>query len=398
MSPLAFAWRAMVRQPARAALGVAGIAAVGALLLDMLMLSRGLVVSFEDLLEGVGYDVRVTSSPSLAGFSPPLTGVSELVAKLDALDEIEECVPVRYGPAEMDAGGKPLAITLIASRPRPRRNWTLLEGEPLSEDPDGIPPVLLNRNLARALEASPGDVVRLRGVEPSSLALPEIELRVSGLAEFPWDTLDERTAATTLAAYARAYGEESADVADLLLVASRPGAGAQATVEAIAAAHPDVHVFSNDHLLRRFRANDFSYFRQISFVLSSITLFFAFLLVSTLLTVSVNQRFAEIAMLRALGFSRRRIVADLLCESLLFVGAGGVLAVPLGYALSRILETILQSIPGIPGRLEFFVLEPRSAVLYSVLLAITATLAALYPVYLAARLPIAATLRKEVVS
>ena len=398
MSPLAFAWRSLVRQPARAALGIAGIAAVGALLLDMLMLSRGLVVSFEDLLEGVGYDVRATASDSLASFGPPVENVSEVVAALDALDETADVVPLRFGQAEVEVRGEPLEVTLLASRPRPRRNWILLEGEPLSEEPRGVPTVLLNHNLARELDATPGDLIRLRAVTPSSLALPEIELRVSGLADFPWDTADQLTAATTLDAFARAYGEGSANIADLLLIASRPGIGAQATVEAVRAARPGLHVFSNEHILHRFRTTDFSYFRQISFVLSSITLFFAFLLVATLLTVSVNQRFAEIAMLRALGFTRRRIVADLLCESGLFVAAGGVVAVPLGYTLSRVLETILRTIPGIPDRLQFFVFEPRSALLYTVLLAVTATLAALYPVFLAARLPIAATLRKEVVS
>jgi len=45
MTALHFAWRSLVRQPARATLGVLGVAAVGALLFDMLMLSDGLIVS-----------------------------------------------------------------------------------------------------------------------------------------------------------------------------------------------------------------------------------------------------------------------------------------------------------------------------------------------------------------
>ena len=53
MTSLGLAWRSLTRQPARALLGVVGIAAVGALLFDMLLLSRGLVVSFQDLLFAV---------------------------------------------------------------------------------------------------------------------------------------------------------------------------------------------------------------------------------------------------------------------------------------------------------------------------------------------------------
>ena len=59
MRPLSFAWRSLTRQPARAVLGIVGIAAVGALLFDMLLLSRGLVLSFGDLLESVGFDATL---------------------------------------------------------------------------------------------------------------------------------------------------------------------------------------------------------------------------------------------------------------------------------------------------------------------------------------------------
>ena len=50
------------------------------------------------------------------------------------------------------------------------------------------------------------------------------------------------------------------------------------------------------------------------------------MLITVLLTVSVNQRLGEIAALRALGFSRRRMAADVLWESVLLVGLGGLLS------------------------------------------------------------------------
>ena len=73
-------------------------------------------------------------------------------------------------------------------------------------------------------------------------------------------------------------------------------------------------------------------------MLTTVTLAFALLLITVLLTVSVNQRLGEIAALRALGFSRRRVVADVLCESVLIVGLGGVLSLPLGLLLSSGLD------------------------------------------------------------
>jgi len=54
--------------------------------------------------------------------------------------------------------------------------------------------------------------------------------------------------------------------------------------------------------------------------------------------------------------------------------------------------------PGIPEQVHFFAFEPRALLLHGALIGATAVLGAVYPVWLAARLPIAATLRREVVS
>ena len=54
--------------------------------------------------------------------------------------------------------------------------------------------------------------------------------------------------------------------------------------------------------------------------------------------------------------------------------------------------------PGIPADLHFFVFEPEALGVHVALLAVTAIVAALYPMRIVARLPIAATLRDEVIS
>jgi putative ABC transport system permease protein len=133
-------------------------------------------------------------------------------------------------------------------------------------------------------------------------------------------------------------------------------------------------------------------------VLATVTLFFGFLLIAVLLTVSVNQRLGEIAALRAVGLSRSRVSAGVLWESVMLVGAGGLLALPLGAALSVWLDAILRTLPGLPADLHFFVFEPRALYLYLLLLAVASVGAAVYPMRIVAVLPIAATLRREVVS
>jgi putative ABC transport system permease protein len=182
-----------------------------------------------------------------------------------------------------------------------------------------------------------------------------------------------------------------------VLVASRASAGPAAAVRAIAALRPDLHVYSNVDVVEQFNRNGFAYFRQISIVLSSMTFVFAFLLVGTLLTVSTNQRLGEIAALRALGIGRRRIAAMLLWESALIVGAGGLIALPLGGAIAYGLDGILRQMPGVPESLHFFVFTQSALAIHLLLLSFTAVVAASYPIWLAATLPIASTLRREVV-
>src|SRR5205085_6155628 len=88
MNAMGFAWRSLVRQPARTSLGVLGVAAVGALLFDMLLLSQGLIVSMRDLLERRGYDVRVTSTTALPRSGPLVSQATATAEALAALPEV----------------------------------------------------------------------------------------------------------------------------------------------------------------------------------------------------------------------------------------------------------------------------------------------------------------------
>jgi ABC-type lipoprotein release transport system permease subunit len=66
--------------------------------------------------------------------------------------------------------------------------------------------------------------------------------------------------------------------------------------------------------------------------------------------------------------------------------------------LAAVLDRILRRMPNLPEGLHFFVFEPQALVLHALLLVATAAVAAIYPVWLVTTLPIAQTLRQEVVS
>jgi ABC-type lipoprotein release transport system permease subunit len=401
------AWLRSVRQPARTGLGILGVVAVGALLFDMLLLSRGLVLSFGDLLGRQGFDVRVLATDATPLTGPPLEHVTALADALRALPEIEAVAVLSIADVEVPTGtpGAPFAvedsdIEFIGADPRARPTWTLLQGSDLAEaSAPTVSPLVVNRTLANDLHLSPGSSLPLRArCGAGDVAVPPRTFVVAGIAEFPFDDADARTVAGRLNDLRQLCGTESADSADMLLVKSASRAGPDAAAAAIRTRRPDVHVVTNDQIIERFSRVEFSYFQQISFVLSTLTLFFGFLLIAVLLTVSVNQRLAEIAALRAIGLSRMRVMIGVLCESAIVVGAGGVVAVPAGFALSVWLDRILRALPGIPAGVSFFVFEPRVLLLYAALLAGAAIAAAGYPMRIVGTLPIAATLRREAVS
>lgn len=396
MRAILFAARSLLRQPGATTLGILGIAAVGALLFDMLLLSRGLVVSFRDLLDNVGFDVRVSATESPLPGGVRLQDASAAADAIAALPPVAEAVALRTADAETAGPGRPVRFSVMAVDPGRRRPWTVITGDDLVDRTRNA--MLVNDALFGALARDLGTEFQIRVICDGARATPAPRpFRLVGTAQFPFDAEGAFTAVMSRQAVRDACGDDR-DEADMLMVASRDGSGAAAAVAAIRAARPDLFPITNEEIVARMQTQNFTYFRQISAVLSAITLFFGFLLITVLLTVSVNQRLAEIAALRALGFSRRRAAADVLCQGAMLVGAGGLLALPLGLALSVWLDGILKAMPGIPAAMHFFVFEPRALALHAALLVTTALLASAYPMWLVATMPIATTLRNEVVS
>jgi putative ABC transport system permease protein len=402
MTSFVLAWRTATRYRLRSALAMAGVAIIGALLFDMLLLSRGLVESFAELLNASGFDVRVVAHEGLPVLREPIHEAARLAAELKQLPEVEDVTFLRVEEAViLGADRRPSTVTLVGTtRLGARGAWTLLKGSDLSS-PDASReacPLIVARRLATTLGVNPGTSLNVRlTLHGKASALPAIACRVVGIADFAFATADESAVATTMRALEDAETTRGRDEADLVLVASRASAGGAAAARAIGRLRPDLHAYSNDEVVAQFNRNGFAYFRQVSVVLSSVTLAFAFLLVATLLTVSTNQRLGEIAALRALGIRRSRIAAMLMWESGVLVGTGGLIALPLGSVIAYWLDGLLRQMPGLPERLHFFVYNTSAIVEHTLLLGITAVVAAIYPIWLTARLPIAETLRREVI-
>jgi putative ABC transport system permease protein len=392
---LATAVRNLRRHPVRTGLALLGLAVTSAMLLDMVLLSGGLERSFERLLLNRGYQIRVSPKGTLPFDSEAsIAGASRLVASLREEAGVQSVAPVLGTALHGRRGDSLLTLVGYGVDPEEQGSYQLEEGSDLSRD-DGVG-VLLSRPAALRMGAGTGDSVVLAGPLDPQLAEPAVERRlvVRGVVRWLYDYADQPSVGTILPLMQTLRGRDGRDRVSFIAVRVAEGWSVDSVTNRLRKAWPRLEINHMGDLVARFRER-MVYFHQLALILGSISLIVTLLLVSTLMTITVNERLGEIATLRAIGMSRRRILGDVMVEGVLLTLIGGTLGVGLGLVTAEYLDAILTSFPGLPASISFFV--PRAAGLLTaggVLLGV-GTLAGLYPAWLAANAPIAATLRTE---
>lgn len=220
--------------------------------------------------------------------------------------------------------------------------------------------------------------------------------RVVGIGDFYFDLPTQRSLAIA-APVLRRLLERPAGSASVILVRMTASSRAEALARWIRRHDPRVDAFSIQEFLARAGAR-LTYFNQFSLILGTISVAVSFLLITAIVTLSVGERLGEIAMLRALGFTRARIVALVLAEGVALAAAAVPGAVLLGIGIANNLDRILLSAPGVPENLHFFTLTPEAVARTLGLLLGTGALGGVYPAALTASLDIAATLHREILS
>src|SRR5205823_6210010 len=119
------------------------------------------------------------------------------------------------------------------------------------------------------------------------------------------------------------------DRASLFMVRVRKGADPDRVREWIETYIPTVSAISVATAIAQVDQR-LSYFRQLAVILGSVSLLVGFLLVTTLVTVSVNERAGEIAVMRAITET----------------------------VTTRYLNGILATFPGLPMAIDFFLFQP----------------------------------------
>jgi putative ABC transport system permease protein len=392
---LGWALKNLGRHPLRTTLSILGIAISAAMLLDMVMLSGGIEKSFAEMLLARGYQIRI---------SPKGTLPFDTEARLDRARDI--VASLRRDPA-IEAAGAILGTALYGRRgdslvtlfgygiqPEAQALYQLLQGADLT--PGDTLGVLVSAPAAELLDAGLGDTVTLVGRLDPQIAAAAVtrRLTVRGMVRWVYDYRGQPSVGTVLPVAQSLAGQAPDGWASLILVKARDDGAAATLALRLRQQFPELEIYSIADLVEVFKRR-LVYFRQLSYILGTMSLIVTVLLITTLLTITVNERLGEIATLRAIGVGRGTVVGQVLVEGTALTAIGAVLGLLLGLATARYLDSILTSFPGLPAAFSFFVPRRESLTTAGLVLLMTGSLAGLYPAWLAARAPIAATLRSE---
>lgn len=395
MSGLVWTIKGLLRHRLRAVLAVAGIAISAAMLLDMVMLSGGIEKSFGELLLAKGYQIRITPKGTL-----PFDTEATLDRVSNTLEQLRRDSAIVSAGAVLGtslyARKADSLVTLIGYgiQPEAQGIYQVQRGSDLS--PDDTLGVLLSPAVADLLGAGVGDTVSAVGRLDPQVATEAVsrQLVVRGIVRWVYDYRGQPSIGTILPVMQTLATGGRDDRASLLLVKVRDDTMVSAVAARLREKFPRLEVYGVADLVRFFKQR-LVYFRQLSYILATMSLIVTVLLITTLLTITVNERLGEIATLRAIGIARSTVVRQVLIEGMVLTVVGAAFGIVLGLGTARYLDSILTSFPGLPAAFSFFVPRRESLVTAALVLLATGSLAGLYPAWLAASAPIAATLRAE---
>ena len=400
---LAFA--TLRRNPARTLLAVLGIAVAAALLLDMVMLATGMRESFRALLLTRGYQLRVSPKGTLPFDSEAtIDGASAIVAALRANPDIIAVSPALGSTLSLPGNAFPSVFTL-GLEGDVQGDYVLDAGTDMAGPRDSVQAnvpltAVVNRTFLVRSGKRLGDTMTVAaGLDAQLRTAARTRVVVlTGEGRFFYVPAETPVMALPLHEVRTLLGPAYRDRMSVAMAESRRGdsASVEAVRSWIASTQPRITAISTETAIRQVEER-LSYFRQLAFVLGAISLGIGFLLVATLVTLSVNERRGEIAVLRAIGTQKGGVLRQVFLEGLFMSSAGIAGGLVLGLVTAQWLNAILRDFPGLPAAFDFFLWSPEAAWKSLALLLVSGTLAGLIPAWRAASIPIVRALREDAV-
>ncbi|HJP85409.1 MAG TPA: FtsX-like permease family protein [Gemmatimonadaceae bacterium] len=380
-------------------LAIVGVAVAAAMLLDMVMLATGMRQSFRELLLTRGFQIRLAPKGTLPfDTDATIPDVASVTATLRQNPDIGEISPVLGGSIHIPIGDRDVSASVLGIDPSVQGDYELLSGRDLRAGDD----VVVNDRLLAALGKRIGDTISVAtGYDPQTRSYSaQRNFTITGTVRFLYGAADQSSAAMrreTLKQLNASSPTRAGDRASLFMIRVRQGGDVENARRWIESRIPIVSALSIATAIAQVDQR-LAYFRQLAVILGTVSLFVGFLLVTTLVTVSVNERSGEISVMRAIGVSRTHIVEQVVLEGVVISLIGAAVGLAIGLVTARYLNSILSAFPGLPMAIDFFLFQPIAAWSALGLLTFSGIVAGIYPAYRAASLPIAETLRREAIA
>ena len=389
------AWATLTRHRSRTLLATLGVAVSAAMLLDMVMLASGMRTSLRNLLLSKGFQLRLAPKGTLPfDTDATIPDASNVIRVVRTIPDVTAISPVLGGQIHVTIGGRTTTATALGVEPAVQGDFEITQGRTAS----AMNELVASDDFLRATGAKIGDTLSAAsGYDPQLRSFTgRRTLILVGRAHFLYMPAEQRAVGLPIATLQGMRGADARDRASLFMIRVRDGADVDAVLHRLQAAVPTATAVSTETAMRQVDER-LSYFRQLAFILGAVSLAVGFLLVTTLVTVSVNERLGEIVVMRAIGVVRSRVVLQIVVEGVAIMLVGALTGLALGLVTARYLNSILASFPGLPAAIDFFLFEPRDAWGALGLLTAAGILAGVYPSWRGASLPIATTLREEAV-
>jgi putative ABC transport system permease protein len=348
------------------------------------------------LLMSRGFEIRLAPKGTLPfDTDATIPNVRAVTEVLRGNPDIEMISPVMGASIHIPAGERNVSSAALGIDPSVQGDYELLSGEDVTR----ADAIVANDYLLEQLGAEIGDTLDVgTGYDAQTRSYTgQRQLVVTGRVRFIYGATEQPGSALRRETLEGMVESERRDRASLFMVSLREGSDAEQVRGWIAAQLPNVTAISVATAIAQVDQR-LSYFRQLAFILGAVSLFVGFLLVTTLVTVSVNERAGEIAVMRAIGVSRAHVVQQIVIEGVAISMAGAVVGLALGLVTARYLNEILSAFPGLPMAIDFFLFQPRAAWSALGLLIVSGIGAGIYPAWRAASLPIAESLRREAIA
>lgn len=320
------AWRNLVRERGRLVISVGGVAFAVLLILVLRGLYAGFVQQATAYVRSVDADVWVAQQGTPGDFGHSVSLLAPTVVdEIGAVDGVDRAAPLLTRPLVFSLGGDDVDLFLVGVD---------LEsgfGGPPGEDRlTASGQIVVDEVFARNNGVDRGETLDVAGRRLTVVGIARGGNAV--ITQYAWASLDDVAAIT-----------DAGDTISYVLVKASPGRTAAQLAADISAAVPGTKAITEDDFAAA-NAEDISEgFLPILWVLVIIGVVIGTAVIGlTIYTATIEKR-REYGVLKAIGFSNRRLVAIVWRQSLVAAGFGLIAGVGLTYAVAAAIQAALPA-------------------------------------------------------